>query len=60
MVGACRWTIGKAREWFEKAAVAENRFGKANLAKLIDEAKGGAADFPRAAVAARCCAFGQW
>jgi hypothetical protein len=41
--------MARLREWFEKAAVAENRFGKANPAKLIDEAKGGSADFPRAA-----------
>ena len=39
----------KAREWREKAAAAGNRFGKGELAVLLDQEKGGPADFPRAA-----------
>jgi TPR repeat protein len=40
---------GKAREWYEKGALAGNRLAKANLAKLLDQGKGGPTDFHRAA-----------
>jgi hypothetical protein len=39
----------KAREWYEKASTAGNRFGMGNLALLLDHEKGGPANFPRAA-----------
>src|SRR5262249_25606420 len=39
----------KAREWYEKAANAGNRYGKSNLAWLLQEGRGGPTDFPRAA-----------
>jgi TPR repeat protein len=39
----------KAREWFEKAAAAGNTDGMQHVASLLDAAKGGPADYPRAA-----------
>jgi TPR repeat protein len=39
----------KAREWFEKAAAAGNTDGMQHAASLLDAAKGGPADYPRAA-----------
>ena len=39
----------KAREWYEKAAAAGHSSGMHNLAKLLDQGKGGPGDFPRAA-----------
>jgi len=39
----------KARQWREKAAATGNRYGKGELALMLDQEKGGPADYPRAA-----------
>jgi hypothetical protein len=40
----------KAREWLGKAADNHDSWGMLNLARILDQGKGGASDHPRAAV----------